>query len=50
VELCKKCYDRAGWENNHSDEGHGEKWGEPKFRLDCPLCKEEGLLPKEESA
>ncbi|WP_432034643.1 hypothetical protein [Streptomyces antibioticus] len=33
VRLCDVCFELAGWENTHSDEGHEEK-PEP----DCPLC------------
>ncbi|WP_327375836.1 hypothetical protein OG393_18865 [Streptomyces sp. NBC_01216] len=31
--LCDGCYELAGWENTHNDEGHEEK-PDP----DCPLC------------
>ena len=33
VRLCDRCFELAGWENTHSDEGHEEK---PV--PDCPLC------------
>ncbi|MFE0642120.1 hypothetical protein ACFW2Y_11010 [Streptomyces sp. NPDC058877] len=33
VRLCDDCYELAGWENTHSDEGH-EEGPDP----DCPLC------------
>ncbi|WP_236244268.1 hypothetical protein [Streptomyces sp. CC210A] len=33
VRLCDGCYELAGWENAHSDEGH-----EDKPDPDCPLC------------
>ncbi len=33
VRLCDACFELAGWENTHSDEGHEEK-PDP----DCPLC------------
>jgi hypothetical protein len=35
-ELCTRCYDRAGLENEHLDGGHSD---EP--RSNCPLCEEE---------
>lgn len=31
--LCDGCFELAGWENTHRDEGHQEK-PDP----DCPLC------------
>ena len=34
VELCRVCYDSAGWTNAHYDGEHAEK-SEP----DCPLCQ-----------
>lgn len=37
--LCKSCYDYAGWENNHSDEGHAN--GEGESQDDCPVCHPE---------
>ncbi|MDH2389348.1 hypothetical protein QCN29_11195 [Streptomyces sp. HNM0663] len=33
VQLCDGCFELAGWENTHSDEGHDQ---EPD--PDCPLC------------
>jgi hypothetical protein len=33
VLLCGRCYQEAGWENTHSDNGHGTK---PD--ADCPVC------------
>ncbi|MFI5685842.1 hypothetical protein [Streptomyces sp. NPDC051636] len=33
VQLCDGCYELAGWENTHSDEGHEER-PDPY----CPLC------------
>lgn len=36
VDLCEKCYDYAGWENEHSDYDH-----ENHPNADCPICKEE---------
>lgn len=37
VELCFACYERAGWENTHSDEDHSAE--EPGDG--CPICAEE---------
>jgi len=40
IELCRRCYDEAGLENDHSDNGH--------FTLDegCPTCRAEGPSPE----
>lgn len=35
TQLCKRCYDEAGLENEHQD-GYHDK--EPN--KDCPMCKE----------
>jgi hypothetical protein len=36
-DMCAECYDEAGWENTHSDNGHG-----PANRdEECPVCKAE---------
>lgn len=32
--LCEDCYDLAGWENQHSDDGH-----EVNPDADCPICQ-----------
>jgi len=38
--LCSACYDRSGWENHHSDEGHtAENPGN-----NCPICKSLGWV------
>ena len=34
--LCEKCWDYLGWENQHDDEGHDEEGNE---HPECPLCK-----------
>ncbi len=34
-ELCPKCWEEAGLENEHSDDGHAE------FNPDCPTCRAE---------
>ena len=55
-QLCVKCFDDCGWENQHSDEAHDEPG-----RADptCPICRGEQedmsgvtkrLLPPEASA
>lgn len=44
-DLCNPCYEYAGWENTHTDEGHEE----PRMhfdtsndiRDDCPVCHPE---------
>ena len=33
LQMCLACYDYAGWENTHSDEGHDRR---PD--ADCPVC------------
>ncbi len=33
IDLCTKCYELAGWENEHSDRNHKEK-----PNADCPIC------------
>ncbi len=33
LRLCRKCYNGAGLENEHSDYGHGE------YLEDCPTCR-----------
>lgn len=35
VGLCKKCFEEAGLENEHSDYGHKE------FNPKCPTCRAE---------
>ena len=35
--LCDDCYQRASWENAHSDCGHDDGNRDP----DCPVCQEE---------
>lgn len=38
--LCDRgCFDYAGWENTHSDEGHEN--GEGESQDDCPVCHPE---------
>lgn len=40
--LCPVCYDYAGWENTHSDSGHGDHAGAPSEEMaDCPVCRPE---------
>lgn len=34
--MCIKCYDYAGWENTHQDEGHGAEGSLPD--PNCPVC------------
>jgi hypothetical protein len=36
TELCRRCYDEAGLENEHQDGGHTEP------HPDCPMCKGQG--------
>lgn len=33
-DMCAKCYDEAGWENTHSDQGHSAT----NRDADCPVC------------
>lgn len=37
AKLCSACYDEAGWENTHSDEGHASA---PDLAR-CPICQRE---------
>jgi hypothetical protein len=37
--LCDHCYQRAGWQNAHSDRGHDAANRDP----DCPICQEEAV-------
>lgn len=39
-ELCLKCYNEAGLENDHSDSGHFELYE------GCPTCRAEGPSPE----
>jgi hypothetical protein len=34
ISLCRGCYDLAGWENTHEDDGHDRSPVEG-----CPFCK-----------
>lgn len=34
-DMCANCYDESGWENTHSDEGHGPNNVDPE----CPICQ-----------
>lgn len=37
--LCAACYDYAGWENSHSDDGHeNTEWGTGP-NPNCPICQ-----------
>lgn len=37
LRLCPECEDYAGWENEHSDMGHGEGPDDPQPH-NCPVC------------
>lgn len=37
MDLCNPCYDYAGWENTHSDEGHAKNGADDT----CPICHPE---------
>lgn len=39
VQLCVACYDYAGWENTHSDNGHDDLDCTDEQKKDCPICK-----------
>jgi AcrR family transcriptional regulator len=36
-DMCATCYDDAGWENTHSDQGHGKG----NRDAECPICQAE---------
>jgi hypothetical protein len=44
VELCRDCYDEAGWENEHSDRAH-DLAGHAS--PDCPICQKLGVTQGE---
>ncbi len=41
--MCTQCFEYAGWENTHNDDGH-----ETNMNADCPICAE--LLNNEPEA
>lgn len=49
TDLCAACYDYAGWENTHDDEGHDDMGNgsvDNDIRSHCPVCKGEAPTAK----
>lgn len=38
--MCAPCFDYAGWENTHTDNGHESLPANHVERLECPICQE----------
>jgi hypothetical protein len=45
-DMCADCYDDAGWENTHSDQGHGKGNRDPE----CPICAKDQAQDDKDAA